>query len=162
MSPNKLNRMIAALYRLPAPARRHAMSLLLGRIVPFVGTASMTVEQMTDSKVSVRIPNRRKNRNHIGQVHAAAMALAAETATGFVVGMNVPDSRLLLIKSLKVDFKKRSRGDMLAVATLTEAQQEEIRTKEKGDVLVEVHVTDQSGEEPIRCEMVWAWIPKKR
>ena len=31
-----------------------------------------------------------------------------------------------------------------------------------GDVLVAVVVTDESGESPIRCEMVWAWVPKKR
>lgn len=162
MTPNKLNRMISALSRLPGSARRHAMGLLLGRVVPFVGTASMSVDEMSVGRVAVRIPNRRRNRNHIGQVHAAAMALAAETATGFVVGMNVPDSRMLLIKSMKVDFKKRSQGELRAVATLTEVQQGEILTKEKGEVLVEVHVSDESGEEPIHCEMIWAWIPKKR
>ena len=159
---NKLSKIISTLSKLPAPARRHAMSLLLGRIVPFVGTARLSIEEMTEERVTVSVRNRRPNRNHIGQVHAAAMALVAETATGFVVGMNVPDSRMLLIKSMKVDFKKRSQGDMRAVATLTESQQSDILTLEKGEVLVEVHVTDERHEEPIRCEMTWAWIPKKR
>ena len=35
-------------------------------------------------------------------------------------------------------------------------------TEDKGDVLVDVVVTDESGESPIVCEMVWAWVPKKR
>lgn len=162
MSTNKLNRLVSTLGKLPGPAKRSALSMLLGRIVPFVGTAAMSIEEMSEQRVAVRIPNRRKNRNHIGQVHAAAMALAAETATGFVVGMNVPDSRLLLVKSMKVDFKKRSQGDMEAVATLTDEQLAAIRSTDKGEVLVEVHVTDATGKEPIQCEMTWAWIPKKR
>lgn len=159
---NKLHRLIQTLAKLPGPARRRSMGLLLGQLVPFVGTARLAIDEMTAERVVVRVPNRRRNRNHIGQVHAAAMALVAETATGFVVGMNVPDSRLLLIKSLKVDFKKRTQGALTAVATLTSEQREAIATQDKGEVTVTIQVTDETGEEPIRCEMIWAWIPRKR
>lgn len=48
--------------------------------------------------------------NHIGGVHACGMALAAESATGIIMGMNVPDSRLTLCKSMAVDFKRMSKG----------------------------------------------------
>jgi len=89
------------------------------------------------------------------------MALLAETATGFVVGMNLPDDKLPLIKSLKVDYQKRTKGDMRAVATLSNEQIQLIRTTPKGEVLVPVVVTDESGQEPIQCEMLWAWVPKK-
>lgn len=134
----------------------------MGNIVPFVGTARLEIQELTPERVRVRVPNRRRNRNHIGQVHAAAMALAAETATGFVSALSVPDSKLLLMKTMKVAFRKRTRGDLVAVATLSPDQIEAIRSLDKGDVTVEVHVTDESGQEPISCEMVWAWIPRKR
>jgi len=29
-------------------------------------------------------------------------------------------------------------------------------------VTVPVSITDQSGQSPIQCEMVWAWVPKVR
>jgi acyl-coenzyme A thioesterase PaaI-like protein len=131
-------------------------------MVPFVGTADLVIEEMTESRVSVLLRNRRKVRNHIGGVHAAAMALAVETATGFVAGLNVPDSRVPLIKSLKVDYVKRTKGDLRAVASLTEEQRELIRSTEKGEVEVQVQATDESGAEPIRCVAVWAWVPRKR
>ena len=98
--------------------------------------------------------------NHIGQLHACAMALIAETATGFVTAMNVPDSAIVLVKTLKVDFKRPSKGAMLAIATLTAEQQEQMRTSDKGETLVQVQVTDESGEAPIQCEMLWAWVSK--
>lgn len=159
---NRLHRIISALGRLPGPARSRSISLLMGQMVPFVGTSRLSIRQMTPERVVVRVSNRRRNRNHIGQVHAAAMALAAETATGFVVGMNAPDSSLILIKTMKVDFKKRSKGDLVAEATLSEEERRAIGETEKGELSVRVRVTDETGEEPIRCEMIWAWIPRKR
>lgn len=90
------------------------------------------------------------------------MALAAESATGIVVGMNVPDTAIPLAKSMKINFVRRCEGDIKAVAHLTEEQLEKIHTEEKGDVLVAVEVTDSSGKSPITAEMVWAWVPKVR
>ena len=93
---------------------------------------------------------------------AAAMALLAETATGFCVGMNLPDDKLPLIKTLKVDYLKRASGDMQAVAQLRPEQIQQILTQDKGEVTVPVTITDSSGQAPIACEMIWAWVPKAR
>lgn len=158
---NNLNRVISRFAFLPPALRATVISRIFGRVVPLVGTASLRYEELTPERVVVSIRNRRPVQNHINGVHAAAMALLAETATGFAVGMNLPDDKLPLIKTLKVDYLKRTRGDMRAVATLTKEQMQLIRTTPKGEVLVPVLVTDESGEEPIRCEMLWAWVPKK-
>ncbi|WP_293762542.1 DUF4442 domain-containing protein [uncultured Aquitalea sp.] len=148
--------------RLPVGLRSTVLSLLFGKLVPFLSTAGLRFEQVGHEQLTVSIRNRRKVQNHIKGVHAAAMALLAETATGFVVGMNVPDDKLMLLKSMKVNYTKRSQGNMRAVARLTPEQIQLMHDTEKGDVLVEVTVTDESGESPVQCEMVWAWIPKKR
>ncbi len=87
------------------------------------------------------------------------MTLLAETATGMVVGMNVRDDCLPLAKQLKVAFRKRARGAMRAVATLTDEQRTLMQQSDKGEVTVTVHVSDESGEQPIECEFIWAWIP---
>ena len=159
---NKLSRLVGAVNRLPGPARERALSLLLGRVVPYVGTSRVRIKEMTAERLEAVVPNARKVRNHIGQVHAAAMALAAETVSGLVVGMNVPDDRLPLIKTLHVDYRRRSKGAIRAVATLTQEQREMIQREEKGEVQVRTVATDESGREPIECEMIWAWVPKKR
>jgi len=138
------------------------LSLVVGRTVRFVGTAGIGFDEMTEDKVVVSLKNRGKVRNHIGQIHATAMVLLAETATGMVLGMNVPDDKIPLIKSLKTDFVRRSKGAMRAEAWLDEVQKRRILTEEKGEVLIKVKVTDESGESPVVCEMLWAWIPKRR
>lgn len=127
-----------------------------------VGSAKIRYQEISASKVMVSMANHKAMRNHIGQIHACAMALLAETATGFVTAMNVPDSAVVLIKSLKVDFKRPTKGAMTAVATLTPEQQQLMQSSEKGETLVQVIVTDESGEAPIQCEMLWAWIAKNQ
>jgi acyl-coenzyme A thioesterase PaaI-like protein len=159
---NQFVRMVSPFEKLPAPLRQRAQTLLLGNIVPFLGTARLRFEEVTTERVVVSIKNRRRVQNHIKGVHAAAMALLAETATGFAVGMNLPDDKLPLIKSLKVNYTKRSTGNMRAVAELTPEQVAAIRNEPKGEVLVPVVVTDESGEPPITCEMLWAWRSKKK
>jgi acyl-coenzyme A thioesterase PaaI-like protein len=160
-APNAMTRRLAQLRFLPEAVRMRVVSQILGRYVPYVGHSGLLYEELTPERVVVSIRNRRPTRNHIGNVHAAAMALLAETATGFVVAMNLPDDRLPLIKSFTVDFRKRTKGDMRAVATLSAEQIAHIQATPKGELAVPVTVTDATGGEPIHCTMLWAWIPKK-
>lgn len=160
--PNQLARTLARLDRLPAGLRSPLISLVLGRIVPFVGTAGLRFEEISAQRVVVVVRNRRPVRNHIRGVHAAAMALLAETATGFAVGLHLPDDKLPLIKSLKVDYLKRAQGDLRAVAQLSADQIRQVQDQPKGEVTVPVAISDDAGTEPIQCEMVWAWVPKQR
>jgi uncharacterized protein (TIGR00369 family) len=137
------------------------LSFVIGRTVRFVGTAGISFEEMTTESVIATIENKAKIRNHIGQVHAGAMILLAETATGMLVGMNIEDHKIPLIKSIKTNFVRRSQGAIRAVATITEEQKQLMKTQDKGEILVAVSVTDETQQIPIECEMLWAWITKK-
>jgi uncharacterized protein (TIGR00369 family) len=159
---NRFSKIMSRIDKLPRPLRTRARSLVLGRVVKFVGTAHLDIEEVTAERAVVSVKNRGRVQNHIGSVHAAAMALLAETATGFVVGMNVPDDRVPVIKSMHVNFVKRAKGALRAVAELTAEQRETIASSDKGETMVKVSVTDEAGIEPIVCEMIWAWTPKRR
>ena len=159
---NKLSRIVDKLGILPSALRRQALSAVMGQFVPFVGTAGVVIEEMNAEQVIASLPNRRRVRNHIRGLHAAALTLLAETATGFVVGLNLPDDKLPLMKSLQVDFVKRCKGGLRVVASLTDEQREEMLSQPKGEVAVSLEVQDDSGQAPIQTKMIWAWVPKKR
>ena len=157
--PNRLERQLERLFEVPAFARPWFRSVVLRRAVPFTGTAGLDFLQMTRHQVEIGIKNVKKVQNHIGGVHASAMNLLAETATGMVMGMNVRDDCIPLAKELKMTFKKRATGALRAVATLSDAQRELMQASDKGEVSVAVTVTDEAGVNPVECEFVWAWIP---
>ncbi len=157
--PNRLERQLERLDEVPAFARPWFRSVVLRRAVPFTGTAGLKFVQMTPDLVEIGINNVKKVQNHIEGIHASAMNLLAETATGMVVGMNVRDDCIPLAKELKMAFKKRATGNMRAVATLTAEQRALMRASDKGEVNVTVVVTDEAGVHPVECEFIWAWIP---
>jgi len=130
--------------------------------VKLVGTTKLKIINTDLQSVTFFVKNRPKVRNHIGQVHAATMALLAESATGFVVGLNLPGDKLPLIKSMNLKYVRRSTGSMQAVAWVSNEQIQQMQTQGKGDIMVKVTVTDESNEEPIICEMNWAWVEKRK
>ncbi|WP_020647730.1 DUF4442 domain-containing protein [Solimonas variicoloris] len=162
MAGNRLSRAVAYCAALPGPLRRRATTLLFNSQVRFAGTAGLRFETLSEAQAVVVVRNRRKVQNHIGGVHAAAMALLAETASGAVFGMNVPDDRLPLLKSMHIDYVKRAQGDLRAVATLDAAQRARIVAEARGDLVVPVTITDAAGESPVVATMTWAWVPKQR
>lgn len=159
---NGMARAVARTAGLPGALRRWLLTRMFGRIVPFLGTAGLRFESVAPRRVVVQLKNKRRVQNHIGGVHAAATALLAETASGFVMGMNVPDDKLLLLKSMKLDYLQRASGDLRAEATLSDVQLRALSSDEKGNTLVAVSVSDATGAEPVVCEMIWAWVPKQR
>lgn len=162
MAKNQLNKIVSTINSLPEFARSKTLSTMFGKFVKFTGTTGITVEELNEQRAVVSLKNRKAVRNHIGSVHAVASILIAESATGYLVGMNVSDNSVPVIKTIKADYVKRAKGDMRAVATLSKDQIEMMQTQEKGETVVPVTVTDGDNKEPILMEMVWAWTPKKR
>lgn len=137
------------------------MTWLFRHKVKLAGTTGIEVLYTDGQTATYRQKNKRKAQNHIGSVHAAAMALLAESCTGFIVGINLPGDKLPLIKRMDLNYVKRATGDMTAVATLTDEQIALMQSAEKGEVNVSITVTDATGIEPLECQMIWAWVPKK-
>jgi hypothetical protein len=157
--PNRLQRQLSRLDEVPAYFRPWFQSVVLGRAVPFTGTAKLRYDIMSPEQVVISVVNRHRVQNHILGVHAMATTLAAETATGMVMGMNVRDDCVPVVKDMHVKFPKRGTGAMRAVATLTPEQRALIQSTDKGEVAVAVVVTDEAGNHPLECEFIWAWIP---
>ena len=123
-----LSKMVMQFDKLEKEERITAMSKAIGGFVKYSGYSGVVYEKMTNDEVIVSLPNKDEVQNNIGQLYAAAMILLAETATGMVVGMNVPDDRIMLVKSLKTDFVWRSTGAMQAKASLSKEQRLNLTT----------------------------------
>lgn len=159
---NRLTTAVNVFQKFPESIRTYALSKAMGSVVKYAGTSGLRYEKLTPTECIVVIPNRKKVRNHIGSVHAAAMGLLAETATGFMTGLTVPDNRIIVIKSMHLEYLKQATGDMKAVATYSDEQVEYIKNNEKGDINVPVVITDSRGVETVKATMVWAWAPKRK
>jgi acyl-coenzyme A thioesterase PaaI-like protein len=158
---NRLRRTLARIDRLPQALRGWVRQKAIHFNIPFTGTAKLVVDELEPDIVRVRINNRRATRNHIKGVHAAAIALAAETASGLAVGMHLPDDKLPLLKTMAFRYTRRCAGGITAEARVTSKQIREMEELDKGEAKVEVQLWDDENEKPVECVLVWAWVKKK-
>ncbi|BES73676.1 DUF4442 domain-containing protein [Marinobacter nanhaiticus D15-8W] len=159
---NRLHGIVKRINQLPGFARSRTLSLFFGRAVPFTGTVGIKIESLDENQCVISLSNKRRVQNHIGGVHAVASLLLAESATGFLVGLNVPDDKVPVIKTMRADYTKRAKGDMRVVASVTPEQQQRMKNDEKGEAPIQVTIHDAEDKEPITIEMIWAWTPKRR
>ncbi|SFE63077.1 DUF4442 domain-containing protein [Paracidovorax wautersii] len=162
IAPNRMQLQLQQVDEFPRLLRPWVRNLVLRRAVPFTRTARVEFVEMSPSRVEVRLGNEPRVRNHIGGIHASAMNLLAETATGMAVGLNVRDDCLPLAKDMKMAFRKRATGALRAVAVLSDAQRAAMQASDRGEMQVQVTVTDEAGVEPVECEFTWAWVPSSR
>ena len=158
--PNRLMRQLATLRRLPAS--QLLATLVLRNTVPFLGTAGLRFIAAEPDYASLALDDRRRVRNHIGGVHAAAAALLAEATSGLALSCHLPDGAVPLLTHMHIDYTQRMHGGLLATARLDEATRSRVTTDPRGETEILVEVQDQSGASPLVARLTWAWRPGKR
>jgi acyl-coenzyme A thioesterase PaaI-like protein len=147
----------------PPRLRRPLVTEAVGRVIPFVETAGCSVEAYTPTRVAVRLDNRPAVQNHLGGLHAAALALLAETASGLVVALNVPPASAPLLRTMDVSFERYARHTVEAEATLTADESDRIQSRPIGRIDVEVTLTAPADDETlVSSALEWAWLPEDR
>lgn len=156
---NRFNALVSRVEALPLPAgwQRRLLSFGVGLTVPYLSTSGIEIVQLSDAAVTLRVKNRRRVQNHMKGVHASAMFLLAEAATGVLLSANLPEGSKFSTTHIEVDYKKRAQGDLHAVAELSDAQREQVRTQEKGRLVVPVRMSDEAGVEPATFVVEWSW-----
>lgn len=161
---NQFTKLLSVTKYLPTTVRSTVLSKAFGKVVPYVGTTGVCYETVEPNKVVVSLNNNKAVQNHIGSIHAVAVTLLAETATGFILGLNLPSDRILLIKSYSVNFyRPLTKGQVAAIATLSNEQRLDILNTPKGEMVIPCVIDDRESDrerDPIVVEMTWAWIPK--
>ena len=148
---------------MPARLRRPLVTKAVGEVIPFVDTAGCFIEAYTPRRVTVRLDNEARLRNHLGGLHAAALALLAETATGLVVALNVPDGSSPLLRSMDVSFEEFARDAVQAEATLSDNEGTQIQSRPLGQIEVDVRLTEPDGDATLVAgTLKWAWVPEER
>lgn len=163
---NRLMRIVTQINQntlMPESIRKAMLTMAFNGTIRYAGTTGIGVQEWNEQSAVVHLRNRFHVQNHLNGIHATAMATLAESATGMLFALHVPDeTHLPVLKRMTVQFQKRATGNLRAVATLSDEQKESIAATEKGSLIVPVRITDDDGKEPIDCQMEWAWTPRRR
>lgn len=85
--------------------------------IPLINVAGISVESISDDAVSVRLPFRRVNRNHLGSMYFGALCIGADVAGGLIAQRLLSKVKRgkgsLIFKNFHADFLKRPEGDTI-------------------------------------------------
>lgn len=93
---------------------RWLLNRILHRMIPFNKPHGFWIDQISQEKISVRIPFKKINLNHIRGIHACAIATACEYASGFLLlrQIGTKDYRIIMQK-LSVEYFYQAKTDVL-------------------------------------------------
>ena len=83
--------------------------------VPLIWLCRPKVVEHTDEKLEIRIPLRRRTKNHLGSMYFGALAVGADVTGGFLAMDPIVESGRkihLIFKDFKADFLRRPEGDV--------------------------------------------------
>lgn len=126
--------------------------------IPLLFFVKPSVIELSDKRVVVRIPLRRRTRNHLRSMYFGALAIGADCAAGLIAMRLIqksPQNISLVFKSMDAEFLKRAEGDVYftceqgrEIADLVSAA---VDSTDRVETLVHVNamVPDKFGEEPV-------------
>lgn len=95
---------------------RWLLTYQLNHKVPFNRPHRLRVEEISAQSLTLKLPLRKRNQNHLGGLHACAMATLAEACSGFLLISNLDPRRYrLILKELQMTY--HYQGKTAATAT---------------------------------------------
>jgi uncharacterized protein (TIGR00369 family) len=119
-------------------------------MIPFVKKTGVRVDELSATKVKLKLPHDATNLNPMGILHAGATFTLAETAAAALAVMALGQGVMFLGKRVDIQFKRPGKGDVTATAQLTPIDAQRIvdgaKRDGKIDAPITVDVVDASGE----------------
>lgn len=124
------------------PGGKTLFSKLIGRAAPYTGTIGATVLALRPGWAEVEMRDRPGVRNHLSSIHAVALVNLAELAGNVAFAYSLPDGARFIVAGIQIDYIKKARGTLLAVAECPVPSSASRREYE-----VHVSIRDAAGDE---------------
>jgi acyl-coenzyme A thioesterase PaaI-like protein len=112
-------------------------------------------EVLEPGRAVARMKKRWSVTNHIGTIHAIAMANLCELVAGTLTEISIPRSMRWIPRGMQIEYLGKAEGTIWAEGSFPE-----IREGEKQDVVVPVDVIDASGTVVVHADITMYVTPR--
>jgi acyl-coenzyme A thioesterase PaaI-like protein len=137
-----------------------ALNKVLTIGIPFNAPHGFKIKEISNDQVLIKLPNRKLNHNHLGGIHACAMATVGEYCAGMSLLKTFGASKYrLILADLHVKYTYQGRTDLEGSCSLHQIQKdliEESLSKE-GKFLQELKtiIREKAGKEVAVVTTTW-------
>ncbi len=126
----------------------------LSHKIAFNRPHKIRVLEIEKGKVRAKLPLIRVNTNHLGGLHACALATVAEFTSGLaLLTLYEPEKYRLIMKKLESSYAYQGRTDVVASISLQKKNEEHIQEAFLEEC--EVKITDKNGELISTTNITW-------
>ena len=122
---------------------------------PYFASIRPTLDVLEPGRAVARMKKRRAVTNHIGTIHAIAMANLCEFVAGTMTEISIPRSMRWIPKGMQIEYRGKAETGVKAEAALAP-----VREGEKQDAVVSVDVSDAAGNVVVHADITMYVSPK--
>ncbi len=153
--PNRLLELYRRMRRWPGGAWLFSRAVCFR--APYFSSIAPRVAVLEPCRCEAVMEHRRRVTNHLGTVHAIALCNLAELVAGVMTDASLPASMRWIPRGMTVEYLKKAKGTMHAVAT---PEVPLVESVEGYDLPVGVAVRDRGGEVVFRARIAM-WVSPK-
>jgi acyl-coenzyme A thioesterase PaaI-like protein len=100
---------------------RWLLNRSLNFVVPFNAPHGLKILSVHPGKIKTGLPHKRKNLNHLGGIHACALATLCEFTVGFALMSKLSTKEYrIIMKSMRVDYHYQAKMNVTAQFEITD------------------------------------------
>lgn len=132
---------------------RWLLNRVMARMIPFNLPHGFEILELSDTHIKTRLPFKRKNKNHLGGLHACALATLSEYSVGVLLLTQLnPKEYRFILQRLEIDYHYQGKMDSFAEFRIAENFIEEqilepLKTQEAVALPCEVSIRDAQGNQ---------------
>lgn len=132
------------------PLGKWLFSKALGLLIPYTGTISPYVLEVSPGYAKLRISDGRRVRNHLQSIHALALANLGELSTGMALHFALDPSQRAILTKLTTEYHKKARGPITSIAQIKKSQ-----SSYEGPVEVDAQLFDEKRVLVASVSAIW-------
>lgn len=142
----------------PLPFGKWLFGVIFGFAVPYSGTLAARIVELETGRAVITLQDRWRLRNHLGSIHAMALANFCEMGSGLALLSKLSANQRGILTGFSIAYAKKARGllkiecDVSQVALPGRGPEQ---GPEEGDVTIPVCAKDANGDVVVRAEARW-------